>query len=87
MPLTVIASASEASAKQSRAGAPLPWTLDCFGGFAASQRRWKRLPVIASASASEREAIQKRRGNAVRPPPIPCGAARLDCVGGFAASQ
>src|SRR5579875_2318833 len=44
-------------------------------------------PSLRARAPSEREAIQKRRGNAVRPPPIPCGAARLDCVGGFAASQ
>jgi len=36
---------------------------------------------------SEREAIQKRRGGNVRLPLITRGPARLDCFGGFAASQ
>ncbi len=36
---------------------------------------------------SEREAIQKRQGHAVRLPPITCGAAGPDCFGGYPASQ
>jgi hypothetical protein len=36
---------------------------------------------------SEGEAIQKRRGHTVRHPRGIRGTARLDCFGGFAASQ
>jgi len=36
---------------------------------------------------SEREAIQKQRRHTVRLPSITRGPARLDCFGGFAASQ
>jgi len=36
---------------------------------------------------SEREAIQKRQGHTVRLPHRIPGTARLDCFGGFAASQ
>jgi len=43
--------------------------------------------VIASASESEREAIQKRRGHNVRIPILTCCTFRLDCFGRFAASQ
>ncbi len=53
----------------------------------ARDSRHGRPAVIASASASEREAIQKRRGHTVRLPSTTRGPTRLDCFGGFAASQ
>jgi len=49
--------------------------------------RATRVPRHCEPERSEGEAIQKRRGHNVRLPTLTCCAFRLDCFGGFAASQ
>ncbi len=76
----VIASASEASAKQSRNGAATRYAARTEFAAPPPHRHCER-------ERSEREAIQKRQGRTVRLPHGIRGTARLDCFGRFAASQ